>query len=597
MLSATTRLGLKPSLGILLLLSATLTAAPLKGQTLYTLQSLGELNCFSPPNAPATFKSVAVDNPPFDWALEVALPAATPNPWDVQILTPSPKHPIKRGDQILISFYTRMISSDTGALLFNARLQANSAPWTGIASNEVTAGKEWKQIFIHGEAPQDFAPHSYNLALHLGIQGQTLQIADISILNLGTHIDPTTLPFTPITYPGSEPDAPWRKLAAERIEKHRKANLTIKVVDNQGNPIKDAEIRVEMQRHAFGFGTYLENEVMVAEGTDADNLRAWTLKLFNRCTSPVYWADWGWVNPEVRQRYLGCAKWAQQHNLPTRGHCIIYPGWQFMPAEARKLADNPAALRQRLLDQILEVSQATREFNFAEYDVCNELRDLQEIHTTLGREAVVEWFKTARAQVPNSKMAINENTILTRAGITTPQQDNYAEWIQYLIDQGQPPGVIGMQGHFYEAVTNPELVISILDRFAKFNIPIHITEYDLITRDEQGQALYTRDFLTAIFSHPSVTAFTVWGFWEGKMWQPPGAMIRRNWELKPNGYAWLDLIKREWWTNATLLTATDGTATLRAFHGDYQLTITANNTTTTRNLTLTTPTTTTIPLP
>ena len=162
---------------------------------------------------------------------------------------------------------------------------------------------------------------------------------------------------------------------------------------------------------------------------------------------------------------------------------------------------------------------------------------------------MAEWFKVAREHAPNSRMAINENTILTRGGVTQAEQDNYAEWIQYLIDQGQGPDVIGMQGHFGEAVTGPETVLRILDRFAKFGKAIQITEFDLITRDEQGQARYTRDFLTAVFSHPATDAFTMWGFWEGKMWQPPGAMIRKDWTLKPNGQAWMDLVLKEWWTD------------------------------------------------
>ena len=171
-------------------------------------------------------------------------------------------------------------------------------------------------------------------------------------------------------------------------------------------------------------------------------------------------------------------------------------------------------------------------------------------------------------------MAINENTILTRGGVTQVEQDNYADWIQYLIDQGQGPDVIGMQGHFGDAVTGPATVIRILDRFAKFGKAIQITEFDLPTRDEAGQARYTRDFLTAVFSYPATDAFTMWGFWEGKMWQPLGAIIRKDWTLKPNGQAWMDLVLKEWWTDVTVTTGPDGTCTARGFLGDYRITAT-----------------------
>ena len=152
---------------------------------------------------------------------------------------------------------------------------------------------------------------------------------------------------------------------------------------------------------------------------------------------------------------------------------------------------------------------------------------------------------------PETHLALNENTILTRGGDTQSEQDIYAGWIQYLIDQGQGPDVIGMQGHFDSNVTDPVRVLEILDRFAKFGKPIQITEFDLPIRDEDGQARYTRDFLTTIFSHPAIEAFTMWGFWEGQMWQPPGALLRKDFTPKPNGQAFMDLVLKQWWTDVT----------------------------------------------
>jgi len=522
----------------------------------------------------ADFSFVAIEGQPFDRGIRVQVAARTPNAYDVQMLTPPSAVPLKKGEHVLAILKVRCTAGPDGVGVFNARIQATAPSWTGIGSTDVAVGKEWKRVYIHGQAQQDFDAGKYDLSLHLGAQAQTLEFGGMAMLNLGSNVDVSKLPFTLITYPGQEPDASWRKAAAERIEKHRKGELTVRVVDMNGQPVAGAKVHVQMQRHAYGFGTFLEYHVIIGSGPDTDKLREWTLKLFNRCTTPIYWADWGWANPKARKGLLECAQWASDHKLATRGHCIIYPGWKYLPAAVKALEKDPPALRKRLLEQVVEVTEATRPFNFTEYDVCNELRDLKEIHGLLGREAVAEWFKVAREHAPNSRMAINENTILTRGGVTQAEQDNYAEWIQYLIDQGQGPDVIGMQGHFGEAVTGPETVVRILDRFAKFGKAIQITEFDLITRDEQGQARYTRDLLTAVFSHPATDAFTMWGFWEGKMWQPPGAMIRKDWALKLNGQAWVDLVLKEWWTDATAATGPDGSCTTRGFLGDYQITAT-----------------------
>lgn len=542
----------------------------------------------------AIYSSTVVDGQPFDWAIRVQVPTRTPNGWDVQILTPPTTIPLKKDEHILVIFNVRCTDAPNDVGAIHARIQGGAPSWTGIGSIDVTVGKEWKRVFIHGQASKDYGAGEYDLGVHLGIQAQTLEFGGIAMLNLGKEVDISKLPFTSITYPGQEPEAPWRKAAAERIDQYRKSDLTVRVMDREGKPVRGAKVHVQMQRHAYGFGTFLEYEVMTSAGPDADKLREWTLKLFNRATTPIYWADWGWANPDVRERYLQCARWAAENNLATRGHCIIYPGWEFLPSAVRSLEKNPAALHQRLLEQVVEVTEATRSFRFTEYDVCNELRHLTEIHKLLGRDAVAEWFQTARAHAPKSRMAINENTILTRGGITKAEQDNYAEWIQYLIDNGQGPDVIGMQGHFGDAVTSPETVIGILDRFATFGKAIQITEFDLITRDEQGQARYTRDFLTAVFSHPATDAFTVWGFWEGKMWQPLGAMVRKDWTLKPNGQAWMDLVLGDWWTDVTGTTDEDGAFSVRGFLGDYGVAVTIGEKKKSTVVTLVPPATTTL---
>ena len=69
----------------------------------------------------------------------------------------------------------------------------------------------------------------------------------------------------------------------------------------------------------------------------------------------------------------------------------------------------------------------------------------------------------------------------------------------------------------------------------------------------------------------------MWGFWEGKMWQPPGAMIRKDWSLRPNGQAYMDLVLKKWWTDVTVTTGLDGSCMTRGFLGDYRVGVTADS--------------------
>ena len=520
---------------------------------------------------------VAAEGQPFGQALRMQVLKGTPLPYHVQLITPKNQAPIARGDVILAVLNVRCTASEApdGTGTFLAHLQLGRDPWTGILSASESVPRQWTRIYACDVAPRDFAAGDVELALHLGYHAQTLEFGGVMVLNLGKGVDMTKLPYTPKTYAGREKDAPWRKAAAERIERHRKADLTITVVDAAGKPISGATVHVEMKRHAYGFGSYIES-TLLQDTPDGQKYREWTRRLFNRATSPIYWADWGWANEKRRADYLGIAQWLQDNGMTTRGHVIVYPGWKFMPKEARALEKDPAAPRQRILRQVVEVVQETKRFNFDEYDVTNELRQLRDLTDILGFEGVIEWFRTARQHNASAKLAINENTILTNGGKTRQEQDHYAGVIEKLMAAGVGPDVIGMQGHFGEALTPPDRLIEILDRFAKYGKPIHITEFDIDTRDEAAQGDYMRDFMTVIFSHPAVGNFTQWGFWEGRHWKPGAAMIRKDWTLKPNGEAFMNLVYKEWWTNLTMQTTAEGTTAARGFLGDYAITVTAN---------------------
>ena len=55
------------------------------------------------------------------------------------------------------------------------------------------------------------------------------------------------------------------------------------------------------------------------------------------------------------------------------------------------------------------------------------------------------------------------------------------------------------------------------------------------------------------------------------MWQPAGRLVDKHWNVRPNGRAWLDLVKKQWWTDTTATTDATGTARARVFKGDYEL--------------------------
>ena len=521
----------------------------------------------------AVFSIIDTPDQPFAKAVHVTVKQRTDPQWKVQISSSPSLGPIKKGDVLFVAFSVHCTASaaETGGGHLFATLQ-QAKTYEGLASLNATPGKTWTRLYLRATAQRDYPAQDIELVFHLGKYEQTLDFGGFVAVNLGPGIDLKQLPITRVSYDGRSTDAPWRQTALDRIEKIRKGDLDIRVLAADGAPATNATVRVRMTRHAYQFGTFLEDSVL-SDTEDGKRYRETVARLFNRVTCPVYWSDWGWQNPENRQRYMALAKWAKDNHFYTRGHNLIWPGWRWLPKEIEALKGNPAALRKTIDDHFAEVVTAMRPFEFDTYDVMNEPRVNHDVQDILGAGEVAHWFKLTRQLDPRPALGINEYAIVAGGGDTLSEQATYEKQIRDLLAADAPLGVIGVQCHMGENLTPPQKVIEILDRFGKFNLPIHATEFDISTDDELTQGDYMRDFLIAFFSHPATESLTQWGFWEGQHWIPRAALFSKEWRVKPNGQAYIDLVLGTWWTHETRTTDRQGNCRVRGFLGDHEVSV------------------------
>jgi GH35 family endo-1,4-beta-xylanase len=382
----------------------------------------------------------------------------------------------------------------------------------------------------------------------------------------------SALPVTALGYPGMEDGAAWRKAAAERIEQIRKADLTVIVKDPTGRLLADANVRLHQTRQAFGLGTCV-NPVHLAGASDARYPQVLTV-LFNVATleNNLKWVplagDWG---PAFTiQGAKDAIAWLREHGLDVRGHVLIWPGWRNLPRALRAHERDPGYLRIATMQRIRAVMTEVKG-TVIHWDVVNEPFDNHDLIDILGDDILVDWFKAARAADPGAKLYINDYAILSGGGGDSPHRDFYEKTIRSLEDKEAPLDGIGLQGHFGAALTAPEEMLAILDRFAKLGKTIWITEYDLDIPDEELAGRFTRDFYTAMFSHPAVGGIVMWGFWDGAHWKHNAPLYRRDWSLKPAGEAFRELALRSWRTDEAGRTDAAGRFARRAFLGQYDV--------------------------
>ncbi len=377
----------------------------------------------------------------------------------------------------------------------------------------------------------------------------------------------------PPPYAGHAPDAAWRAEADARIDQHRKADLSLNLSRPGGAPLSGALVRVRQQEHAFKFGSAAQGWRLAGTGAQHETYQQKVEELFNLITleASLNWKAWEgeWGPNFTPDRALAGLDWAEQNGIDARGHNLVWPGWRWLPDDLRDLDSDPAALAQAVLDHIA-VKGAATQGKVVDWDVVNEPLGNRDLMDILGDTVVDDWFAAAAA-INDARLFLNETNIVTSGFDKATRRAAFLAELQGLQQRGAPLDAIGIQGHFRrDTLTGIEEVWDVLDQFHNATgLPITITEFDFETDDEQLQAEYLRDFMTAVFAHEGVDAFVQWGFWEGAHWRPDAALYRADWSIKPNGQAYLNLVFDQWWTDETVTLDADGEARLRVFQGEH----------------------------
>ncbi len=522
---------------------------------------------------PAALEFVEARGPGFRRAMRLA-PSGTRDDRRTVVAEAPVDSALRIHDVLLVTFYIRAAAGGPGTeAKVEIRMEPGPSRWSGPLRMAAPAAVEWRKYEYPFYLIRDYKPGEARLSFLMRPDSAGVEIGGLRLVRYGPWKHKAELPCTRLNYAGSEAGAAWRREAAERIERIRKGDLRVVVSDQTGAPIPGAAVSVRMKRHAYGFGSAVNLRTLNGEryGVTPDEVSIYKdrlTRLFNKTVfeGALKWP--AWIVAERREAVMQAVQWLREQGLSVRGHVLVWPSWRWLPEEAFRLRDNPPALRRLVRGHIREEVTALKG-QIAEWDVVNEPYSNRDLMDILGDDVMVEWFQEARRADPGAKLYINDYDILTIRD--RRHRDHYEQTIRFLLEKGAPLDGIGLQGHFKSEVTPPEEVLSVLDRFAVFGKELQVTEFDIDTVDEQLQADYTRDLMTAVFSHPATVGFVMWGFWEKSHWIPSGAMFRLSWEPKPNAKAYEELVFHEWWTDEGLQTDAAGECAVRGFLGLYEV--------------------------
>ncbi len=502
-----------------------------------------------------------------------------------------------QGDVCLLVVTMRTISGGDANGVGKIQLQTEEpATYKKDIWEEIYAGKDWSTHYF-AYIPDLSLGERYNFGIRPAFYEQTIEIKDLRIINYGSQVKLEDMPMMGKTletkinevprWEEFEKDAAWRKSALESIEKNRKGDFNVVVLDKDGNPIKDAQVELDMFEHEFEFGSAMRQYLADVNSDYAKNAS----KMFNAGVeeSSMKWDLYEKTLAGVARKNLDVVK--QLGLKYYRGHTLIWEdsitaaGNRMIPEDVEQMAINKQtdAMQERIKNHINRIMSEFKG-ELTEWDVVNETIYHKEIQENNGGIALEKtWFDIARKAEPGVELFYNEAQYYFERTHPTETKEFYRildEMVKLDVDFDG----IGLQSHYDKANYSMEEISNLYkDLYEKYGKELKVTEYSCAVDDKYLQAAFTRDMLITTFADPNVTGFIMWGFWDGSNFaKGKSPVFDEAWNLKPCGEQYVDLIYNKWWTrDAKATTDANGKASVRGFYGDYDVKVEANGKTVT----------------
>lgn len=385
------------------------------------------------------------------------------------------------------------------------------------------------------------------------------------------------------------------------IWQHRTTQATL-TVTHHGAPLIGQDIVVQQRRHRFLLGAnwgertlaWTNGELTGLEKDLAERRNTHFLQLFNQVTLPFYWGRFEAQRGQPQtDRIRNCARWYQAQGCSLKGHPLCWhtlaPDW-LLPLDNRAILQAQIARIQRdmsdfagLIEMWDVVNEAVIMPIFDRYD-----NGLTRICKDLGRiELIRTMFDTARATNPHATLLLNDFDV-------SPAYDILVEGC---LAAGIQIDVIGIQSHMHQGYWGVERTQAVLDRFTRFNKPIHFSENTLVSghlmppeivdlndyqisdwpSTPEGEARQAEEAVLhykTLLAQPLVEAITWWDISDGHWLNAPAGLLRRDETPKPAYDELLKLVKGDWWLSPTTFTTDDhGQLTFTGFLGEYDLSV------------------------
>ncbi len=353
------------------------------------------------------------------------------------------------------------------------------------------------------------------------------------------------------------------------IDRYRKTDAKIRVIDAAGRPAAGAAISVAQTSHEFLFGCNIYSFDRYPDPQQNAAYKKRFEELFNYATVGFYWR---WYEPErgkPNYEYTDkVVQWCQQRGIKMKGHPLLWGNNSGVPPWSSG-QPSPEIQRQRVTE-IMRRYHGKIDF----WEVVNEPSHLAE-------PKIDQPYRWAREADPQACLIVNDYHVLADGC------PSFFRLLKEAVGNEVPFDGIGIQAHEPRTMRFPlDRVQEILDQYASLGKQLHITEYTPTSSgqsitgshregawDEAAQAEYAVRFYRVCFAHPAMRAITWWDLCDRGSWLPGGGMLRADMSPKPVYEQLRELIHAEWKTRLSGTTDAEGKFSFRGFRGTYRVSV------------------------
>ena len=477
---------------------------------------------------------------------------------------------IAAGDKCLLKITFRVTDADheSGQGKLGVAVEKTGTGAKMVYST-LSAGSDWVTAYLPFTAT--YGSDESQIILNMAYYAQCIDVKELSLMDFGSEISLDALPQSDsrvaLIAECTDPNAEWRKAALERIEKIRKGDFRVNVVDANGAPVEGAEVSLNMTEHDFEWGTAINAYGVNGSGEAADKYREILGSYFNSAVIEglMQWSSFDYEN-DTAHKGIELSKSLGHKNM--RGHALLADQGTSISAEAEAAFESGdrealnSILEKHFRDECLEFYGDVNE-----WDVMNEATYRNMMRSKYGIDEVKLWYDWARKYShPDTKLYFNE----------TQLDENVFALLDEMKENGVDFDGIGIECH--RGFSPIEDFYNNLERAAKYGKRLKITEYDLDMSNPVLQGESARDFLIACFSCEAVDGIYLWGFTDAIHWltqkgSSAAILFDKDYKLKYSGQQYTDLVYNKWLTRENGTTAADGSFNCRGFYGDYDITV------------------------